>query len=268
MIRLENLRVGFSQGGGAQIGGEERIVLNNFNLTVPKGQTAVLIGSNGAGKSTVLNAIAGSVPIQGGAIFLGGRDCGRDPEWMRALTVGRVRQNPLAGTAGEMTLLDNLALASRKGPRRLRLAVTSRIARNLAEKVADLGMGLENRLRENVSKLSGGQRQALTLLMAVLSEPSVLLLDEHTAALDPANAELVSELTRRFIRQYGLTALIVTHDMGRALSESDRIVMMHSGEVVADVKGEEKDRMAVADLVALFRKARGSEYAEDRDLLR
>lgn len=263
MIRLENVWVGFSQGGE-----EERIVLRDFNLEAPKGQTISLIGSNGAGKSTVLNAVAGSVSIREGEIYLGGQACGRDPEWMRAMKVGRVRQNPLAGTAGEMTILDNLALAARKGPRRLRPALTGKIARGLAEKVADLGMGLEERLRDNVSKLSGGQRQALTLLMAVLSEPEVLLLDEHTAALDPGNAEIVAGLTKRFIRQYGLTALIVTHDMGRALSEGDRIVMMHEGGIVADVAGAEKDRMSVADLVDLFRKARGGEYAEDRDLLR
>ncbi|MEN6364545.1 MAG: ATP-binding cassette domain-containing protein, partial [Rectinema sp.] len=140
-------------------------------------------------------------------------------------------------------------------------------ARFLTERVAELGMGLETRMRENVSLLSGGQRQALTLLMAVLSKPAVLLLDEHTAALDPANAELVSALTKRFIAEYGLTALIVTHDMKRALSEADRIVMMHDGSIVADVEGAAKAGLGVEDLVRLFKRARGSEYAEDRDLL-
>jgi len=262
VIRVESATVAFPQGGG-----EDRVVLSSLSLNVPKGQTLSIIGSNGAGKSTLLNAIAGTVSLRSGSVIVDGRDCTRDPEWIRARYVGRVRQNPLAGTAGEMTLLDNLALASRKGPRRLRIAVTPRSARELADRVAELGMGLENRLRENVSRLSGGQRQALTLLMAVLSRPSVLLLDEHTAALDPANADLVAELTRRFVSEYGLTALIVTHDMKRALDQAERVVMMHGGTIVADVSGEEKSRMTVSNLVELFRKSRGSDYAEDRDLL-
>ena len=262
MIRIESATVAFSQGGG-----EDRIVLKELSIEVPRGQTVSIIGSNGAGKSTLLNAIAGTVPLVSGSIVVDGRDCTRDPEWARAAYLGRVRQNPLAGTAGDMTILDNLALASRKGRRRLRLAVTPSIARDLAVRVAELGMGLEDRLRENVSKLSGGQRQALTLLMAVLSRPSVLLLDEHTAALDPANADLVSALTRRFIAEYGLTALIVTHDMKRALEQAGRVVMMHEGRIVADVAGAEKERMGVSDLVDLFRQARGTDYAEDRDLL-
>jgi len=263
MIRIESALVAFPQGGG-----EDRVVLRDLSLGVPRGQTLSIIGSNGAGKSTLLNVIAGTVPLRSGSIVVDGRDCTRDPEWIRARYVGRVRQNPLAGTAGEMTLLDNLALASRKGPRRLRLAVTPALSRELGERVAELGMGLENRLRENVSRLSGGQRQALTLLMAVLSRPSVLLLDEHTAALDPANAEIVASLTKRFVSEFGLTALIVTHDMKRALDQAERVVMMHEGGIVADVSGEEKSRMKVSDLVELFRAARGSEYAEDRDLLR
>ena len=262
MIRIEHAFVSFPQGGG-----EDRLVLRDLTLSVPRGQTVSIIGSNGAGKSTLLNAIAGTVPLSSGSIVVDGLDRSRDPEWIRARYVGRVRQNPLAGTAGEMTLLDNLALASRKGPRRLRIAATPSSTRALSERVAELGMGLEHRLRENVSRLSGGQRQALTLLMAVLSRPSVLLLDEHTAALDPANAELVSALTRRFIAEYGLTALIVTHDMKRALDQAERVVMMHEGGIVADVQGAEKSRMTVADLVELFRSARGTEYAEDRDLL-
>ena len=262
MIRVENAAVAFPQGGG-----EDRFVLRKLSLSVPKGQTLSIIGSNGAGKSTLLNAIAGTVALRSGSIFIDGIDRGRDPEWIRARYVGRVRQNPLAGTAGEMTILDNLALASRKGPRRLRLATTPSLTKALTERVAELGMGLEDRLRENVSLLSGGQRQALTLLMAVLSRPSVLLLDEHTAALDPGNAEIVSSLTKRFVAEFGLTALIVTHDMKRALEQAERVVMMHEGGIVADVSGEEKSKMSVMSLVELFRSARGSDYAEDRDLL-
>lgn len=263
MIAIGSARVSFSLGAG-----EEHVVLKNLSLSVKAGQTVSIIGSNGAGKSTLLNAIAGTVPLRAGVICIDGVDCTRQAEWERARFVGRVRQNPLAGTAGDMTILDNLALTSRKGPRRLKIATPPAIARKMAEEVAQLGMGLETRLHENVSRLSGGQRQALTLLMAVLSKPAVLLLDEHTAALDPANAEKVSALTKRFIQEFGLTALIVTHDMSRALSEADRVIMMHDGEIIADLSGEEKSSMTVAGLVNLFRKARGRDYAEDRDLLR
>jgi putative ABC transport system ATP-binding protein len=178
------------------------------------------------------------------------------------LSGGNFHAEPVAFAA------DNLALALRKGPRSLALAVTQARAKLLTERVRELGLGLETRMRENVSRLSGGQRQALTLLVAVLSRPSVLLLDEHTAALDPHNAELVSALTRKFVAEYGLTALIVTHDMKRALSEADRVIMMHEGAIVADVEGDAKAAMGVEDLVRLFRIARGQDYAEDRDLLR
>ncbi|GAB6277113.1 MAG: ATP-binding cassette domain-containing protein [Rectinema sp.] len=262
MIRVHNIEVSFDLGGG-----QEHTVLKNLSLEVERGQTVSVIGSNGAGKSTLLNAIAGTVPVRAGKIFLDDSDVTPLPEWARAMYVGRVRQDPLAGTAGDMTLLDNLALAYRKGPRRFRIATPPKFAREMADKVAELGMGLEDRLRENVSRLSGGQRQALTLLMAILSRPSVLLLDEHTAALDPANAEIVGELTRRFIAEFSLTALIVTHDMKRALEQAGRVVMMHEGEIIADLSGAEKEKMDVAGLVRLFKKVRGAEYAEDRDLL-
>lgn len=262
MIDIESACVSFFLGAG-----EEHKALKGVSLSVKAGETVSIIGSNGAGKSTLLNAIAGTVPLRSGSIRIDGADCTRQSEWERARLVGRVRQNPLAGTAGEMTILDNLALASRKGPRRLRIATPPAVARHMAEEVAQLDMGLEKRLHENVSRLSGGQRQALTLLMAVLSKPSVLLLDEHTAALDPANAEKVSFLTRKFIQEFSLTALIVTHDMSRALSEADRVIMMHDGEIIADLAGQDKTSMTVAGLVDLFRKARGMEYAEDRDLL-
>jgi len=262
MIRVQDIKVSFSIGGG-----QEHTVLKKLSLQVEKGQAVSIIGSNGAGKSTLLNAVAGTVPIQSGTIFLDGKEVTSLPEWERATYVGRVRQDPMAGTASDMTVLDNLALAARKGPRRFRIATPSRFVRAMEERVAELGMGLESRLRENVSRLSGGQRQALTLLMAVLSEPSVLLLDEHTAALDPPNAEMVGALTRRFIEKFNLTALIVTHDMKRALEQAERVVMMHEGEIIADLSGTKKEKMDVAGLVRLFKKVRGAEYAEDRDLL-
>jgi len=263
MIKLEKVEVAFGRGTV-----DEHLVLRGVDLEVPKGQRVSIIGSNGAGKTTILNAIAGSVPISSGAISIDGVDRGEEPEWKRARYVGRVRQDPLAGTAGDMTVLDNLAVASRKGARRLRFAVTPRIRRELAARVAELGMGLENRLRENVNRLSGGQRQALTLLMAAISRPAVLLLDEHTAALDPRNARIVTDLTRRFVEEYGLTAITVTHDMRRALDESDRLVMMHEGRIVVDIQGKEKEGLDVEDLVALFGKARGGMLVEDGTLLR
>lgn len=263
MIRLESVDVVFNRGEQA-----ERRVLQGLSLDIPKGQFVSVIGSNGAGKTTLLNAIAGTVPISAGRILVNGTDQSRSPEWKRAQYVGRVRQDPLAGTAGEMTVLDNLALAARKGRRRLKLAVPAALRRELRDKLAVLSMGLEDRLKENVNRLSGGQRQALTLLMAAVSHPAVLLLDEHTAALDPSNAELISELTRRFVQDYGLTALAVTHDMRKAIDEGDRLVMMHEGTIVADISGKAKQGLSVDRLVALFRTVRGNEYAEDRDLLR
>ena len=262
MIRLESVDVVFGRGGP-----DERRVLADLSLGIPRGQHVSVIGSNGAGKTTLLNAIAGSVPLAAGRILIDGADQSHQPEWMRARYVGRVRQDPLAGTAGDMTVLDNLALASRKGPRRLRIAVPARLRGELRDRLAELGMGLEDRLRENVNRLSGGQRQALTLLMASMSRPAVLLLDEHTAALDPRNAELVAALTRRFVGEYGLTALAVTHDMRRAIDEGERLIMMHEGTVVADVSGPAKKGLTVDRLVDLFRRTRGGDYAEDRDLL-
>lgn len=262
MIRLDNISVSFAQSGG-----EERQVLSNLSFYASAGSTVSIIGSNGAGKSTLLNTIAGTVSPRSGTVQIDGQDRTRDPEWLRACYVGRVRQDPLAGTAGEMSVMDNLALALRKGPRSLRIAVTPGKAKLLTQRVAELGLGLETRMYENVSRLSGGQRQALTLLIAVLSKPSVLLLDEHTAALDPRNAELVLALTRRFIADYHLTALIVTHNMERALSEADRVIMMHEGRILVDVDGTRKASLSVDDLVQLFRQSRGKNYVEDRDLL-
>jgi putative ABC transport system ATP-binding protein len=166
-----------------------------------------------------------------------------------------------------MTVMDNLALASRKGPRRLLPAKPRALKLALKERLAELGMGLELRCDENVARLSGGQRQALALLMAAMTRPAVLLLDEHTAALDPRNADIVMGLTRRFVSEYGLTAMMVTHDMRRAVSEGDRLIMMHEGEIVADLIGQAKKELSVEGLVRLFKEVRGEEYAEDRDLL-
>lgn len=262
MIRIENLTVIFNAGTP-----DERAAIDGLALSVPRGQWISVIGSNGAGKTTLLNAIAGSVSIAGGSVVLDGTDRSGEPEYRRARIIGRVRQDPTAGTAPDMTVMDNLALASRKGPRRLLPAKPASLKRRLLERLAELGMGLEDRPTENVSRLSGGQRQALALLMAAITEPAVLLLDEHTAALDPRNADIVMALTRRFVRDFGLTALMVTHDMRRALADGDRLVMMHEGDIVADLAGAAKSGAGVEDLVRLFREVRGEEYAEDRDRL-
>lgn len=262
MIGIQNLAVIFNAGSI-----DERAAISGLSLEVPRGQWVMLIGSNGAGKTTLLNAVAGTVDIATGTVALDGRDRNGEPEYVRARIVGRVRQDPTAGTAPEMTVLDNLALASRKGHRRLLPAKPASLRRYLVDQLAELGMGLENRTGENVSRLSGGQRQALALLMAAMTKPAVLLLDEHTAALDPRNADIVMELTRRFVRTLGLTTLMVTHDMRRALADGDRLVMMHDGGIVADLSGEAKRAATVDSLVRLFRQVRGEEYAEDRDLL-
>jgi len=263
MIKLEAVSVAFGRGSP-----DERLVLREIDFDVPEGQRVSVIGSNGAGKTTLLNAIAGTVPISGGRVYVDGADRAGESEWKRARYIGRVRQDPLAGTAGGMSVIDNLALAARKGPRRFVPSLPAKLKRELVERVAELGMGLELRLKENVNRLSGGQRQALTLLMAAISRPAVLLLDEHTAALDPRNAEIVTALTRRFVAEYGLTSISVTHDMRRALEEGDRLVMMHEGRIIVDLKGEEKAGMDVAKLVALFSRARGEAFAEDGALLR
>jgi len=262
MISIKGLTVIFSAGTP-----DEHRVLDDLDLEVESQEHIALIGSNGAGKTTLLNAIAGTVPAAEGSISIDGLDRTAEPEWKRARYVGRVRQDPLAGTAGDMSVIDNLCIASRKGPRRLLPASTRRSREEMRAALAELGMGLEQRLDENVNRLSGGQRQALTLLMAAVSKPSVLLLDEHTAALDPRNAEKVMELTGRFAERYGLTLISVTHDMKRALSGSTRLIMMHEGRIVADLKGMEKEKLDVADLVELFSRARHESWAQDDVLL-
>ncbi len=262
MISISGLTVSFGIGTP-----DEHRVLDNLSLQVEKGGRVAIIGSNGAGKTTLLNAIAGTVPAQSGRISIDGVDRSAEPEWKRARYVGRVCQDPLAGTAGDMTVLDNLCLAARKGPRRLLPASSRRSREEMKAALAELGMGLEDRLGENVNRLSGGQRQALTLLMAAISKPSVLLLDEHTAALDPRNAEKIMELTERFADRYGLTLLSVTHDMKRALSGSTRLIMMHEGRIVVDVNGSEKAKLDVPDLVEMFSRARHKSWTQDDVLL-
>lgn len=234
--------------------------LQGVSLHIEEESFTAIIGTNGSGKSTLLNAVAGTFLADQGKILLGGQDITRWPEHRRAALMGRVFQNPFAGTAAEMTLAENLVMAMRRGLKRpLSTALSRQVREEMAERVASLKMGLENRLDNPIGTLSGGQRQALTLLMATWLRPKLLLLDEHTAALDPKSAAQVADLTRRIIRSERLTALMVTHSMQQSVELPDRIVMMHKGKIVEDYAGERKGRVRIPDLMAAFDRVRRRE---------
>nr|WP_282754636.1 ATP-binding cassette domain-containing protein [Desulfuromonas thiophila] len=227
--------------------------LQGVNFSLADGEFAAIIGTNGSGKSTVLNAIAGTFLPDDGAIVLDGQEISRWPEHRRAGTIGRVFQNPFAGTAAEMSIAENIVLAMRRGRRRgLGLALSRSIRDEIGERVRALNMGLEDRLDNPIGTLSGGQRQALTLLMATWCRPRLLLLDEHTAALDPKSAAKVAELTSEIIARDKLAALMVTHSMQQAVTMPDRILMMHRGQLVEDYRAEQKKRVRIPDLMAAF----------------
>lgn len=227
--------------------------LQGVNFSLADGEFAAIIGTNGSGKSTVLNAIAGTFLPDDGAIVLDGQEISRWPEHRRAGTIGRVFQNPFAGTAAEMSIAENIVLAMRRGRRRgLGLALSRSIRDEIGERVRALNMGLEDRLDNPIGTLSGGQRQALTLLMASWCRPRLLLLDEHTAALDPKSAAKVAELTSEIIARDKLAALMVTHSMQQAVTMPDRILMMHRGQLVEDYRAEQKKRVRIPDLMAAF----------------
>ena len=227
-----------------------------------------MIGGNGAGKSTLLNAVAGTWLVDSGTISIDGVNVTRLPEHKRAQFIGRVFQDPMMGTAATMQIEENLALALRRGKRRtLRAGITAAERDQYRELLKILGLGLEDRLTTKVGLLSGGQRQALTLLMATLQKPKLLLLDEHTAALDPKTAAKVLETTERIIQRDHLTTLMITHNMRDAIAHGNRLIMMYDGRIVVDVSGEEKQRLTVEDLLALFEKASGQALASDRMLL-
>ncbi len=262
MISLKDLYVVFNPNTP-----DERRALRNINFTLESGEFATIIGSNGAGKSTLLNVMAASIRPSSGTVVIDGEDRTSEPEFRRARSIGRVFQDPLGGTAAEMSVEDNLAVAARKGSKRLTIAMTRSRKAQFRDQLAVLDMGLEHRMKDNVNRLSGGQRQALTLLMAVLARPSVLLLDEHTAALDPSNAEKVMELTRQFAHQYNLAVCMVTHDMARALSIGSRLIMMDQGEIIMDLRDSEKASLTVEGLIDRFRALRNRTLADDRSLL-
>ncbi len=247
----------------------ERVALNDVTLTLEAGDFVTVIGGNGAGKSTLLNCVAGVYPPDGGTITVGGTDISRLPEYKRAKYMGRVFQDPMMGTAADMNIEENLALAFRRGQRRgLGWGITNKERERYRELLKTLDLGLETRLASKVGLLSGGQRQALTLLMATIKRPQLLLLDEHTAALDPKTARKVLELSDRFIAEGKLTTMMVTHNMRDAIRHGNRLIMMSGGEIAVDVSGEEKKRLTVEDLLKMFEQARGAdEEIPDRMIL-
>ncbi|MBO5071039.1 MAG: ATP-binding cassette domain-containing protein, partial [Roseburia sp.] len=233
-----------------------------------EGDFITVIGGNGAGKSTMLNAVAGVWPIDSGKILIGGDDVTRLSEHKRAKYLGRVFQDPMTGTATTMSIEENMAIAARRGERRgLTWGITKKERDVYREKLSTLGLGLEDRLTNKVGLLSGGQRQAITLLMAALKEPKLLLLDEHTAALDPKTAAKVLEISDKIIEEHHLTAMMVTHNMKDAIAHGNRLIMMHEGKIILDIAGEEKKRLTVEDLLHQFEKVRGEEFASDKALL-
>lgn len=243
----------------------EKKALRNITLTVKEGEFVSIIGSNGAGKSTLFNAIAGSFLIDEGKILLDGEDITYLPDHKRAKTIGRLFQDPMKGTAPGMTIEENLSLASGRGG--WFSSITKKDREIFRDKLSELSMGLEDRMKQPVGLLSGGQRQALTLLMATFNPPKLLLLDEHTAALDPATAERVSALTDRIVKENNLTCLMITHNMQSALVQGTRTLMMESGKIIYDVSGEERKGLSVQDLLDKFRLSSGKALDNDRMLM-
>ena len=263
MLELKNIYKTFNPGSV-----NEKRALNGVNLTLEDGDFVTIIGGNGAGKSTMLNAIAGTWPIDSGSVIIDGEDITKLPEHKRAAYLGRVFQDPMNGTAADMEIEENLAVAKRRGQARtLRWGITKKEREEYVELLKMLDLGLETRLRAKVGLLSGGQRQALTLLMATLKKPKLLLLDEHTAALDPKTASKVLEISDKIIAENNLTALMVTHNMKDAIAHGNRLIMMWDGKIILDIKGEEKKNLTVDDLLHQFTIASGKEFANDRALL-
>ncbi len=263
MLEVDQLNKTFNRGTANEVQ-----ALQGASFQLPEGSFMVVIGGNGSGKSTLLNAVAGSFIVDEGCITLDGHDITRWPEHRRARLIGRVFQDPYSGTAPQMSIGENLALAARRGMRRgLGWALSGRIREDMRDRVRTLNMGLEDRLDTPIGSLSGGQRQALTLLMATWLRPRLLLLDEHTAALDPRSAQQVVELTARIIEEQKLTALMVTHSMQQAVNLGDRLVMVHRGRILHDFTGARKRRLKAADLLSLFDEVRRMEQLDEATAL-
>ncbi|OOH90569.1 ABC transporter ATP-binding protein [Pasteurellaceae bacterium 15-036681] len=263
MIELNNLFITFNRGTAI-----ENPVLRGLSLNVAEGEFVSVIGSNGAGKSTLLNAISGDVIVDSGEIVISEQNVSKTTSWQRANLVARVFQDPMAGTCESLTIEENMALAYYRGRKRgLGFALNHKLRDLFKDKLSLLGLGLENRLTDQMGRLSGGQRQAVSLLMASLQPSSILLLDEHTAALDPKTTAFVLELTNKIVREQKLTTLMVTHSMRQALDFGDRTVMLHQGQVAFDVSGEERKNMDVPDLLRLFEQNRHEQLSDDGLLL-
>ena len=263
MLEIRNLTKTFNPGTV-----NEKVALNHLSLTLSDGDFVTVIGGNGAGKSTLLNAVAGVWKPDSGEILIDGVLVNKLPEYKRAKFLGRVFQDPMMGTAADMQIQENLALAKRRGKRRgLTPGITASERKEYHNLLSMLDLGLEDRMTAKVGLLSGGQRQALTLLMASMNHPKLLLLDEHTAALDPKTAAKVLALTDEIVASQHLTTLMITHNMRDAISHGNRLIMMYEGRVVVDVKGEEKKNLTVEDLLSLFNKASGEEFSNDRAIL-
>ena len=263
MLELKNIYKTFNPGTI-----NEKVALNGLNLTLNEGDFVTVIGGNGAGKSTMLNAVAGTWFVDEGQILIDGTDVTKLPEHKRAAYLGRVFQDPMTGTAATMGIEENLALAKRRGKlRSLRSGITKAEREEYRELLKILGLGLEDRLTSKVGLLSGGQRQALTLLMATLKKPKLLLLDEHTAALDPKTAAKVLEITEMIVNRDHLTTLMITHNMQDAIAHGNRLIMMMEGKIILDIQGEEKKQLTVRNLLDQFEKASGQEFSNDSALL-
>ncbi len=264
MLEIKNIYKTFNAGTI-----NEKKALQGLNLTLKDGEFCTVIGGNGAGKSTMMNAVAGVWPVDSGAILVDGVDISGLCEYQRASMLGRVFQDPMTGTAADMQIVENLALAARRGTRRsfLRWGVPKAEYETYRELLKTLDLGLEDRMTTKVGLLSGGQRQALTLLMATLKKPKLLLLDEHTAALDPKTAAKVLDATQRIVEKDNLTTMMITHNMRDAIAYGNRLVMMYDGHIVVDVSGEEKKHLTVEQLLNLFSQASGSDEANDKLLL-
>lgn len=261
MIELQKISKTFHPGTPG-----EKTVIKRLDLKLEPGDFLTIIGSNGAGKTTLFNLISGALSPSSGKILVKDRDVTLLPEYRRAAYIGRIFQDPLAGTASNMTLEDNMMITAKKGFKWPKISLNKAMKKRFRDEVSCLNMGLEDRMKENVSSLSGGQRQALTLLMTVMSKPDILMLDEHTAALDPRNASIVMEQTTRFIEQDLLTTLMITHNMGHAIAFGNRLIMMDGGRIIIDVSGEEK-KLTKNRLIEMFSEIKKQEFDTDEVLL-
>jgi len=263
MLDMQNIMLTFNEDTP-----DEKKALQRLNLHMHEGDFVTVIGSNGAGKSTLMNVISGNLIPDAGNVLIDGKEVVHLPEYKRSAYIGRVFQDPMAGTAPSMTIEENLAMAySRNKKRTLTFGVNKKRRELFVEYLKTLHIGLEDRLTAKVGLLSGGERQALSLLMATFTEPSILLLDEHTAALDPSRAELITNLTKEIVDKFSLTTLMVTHNMQQALDLGNRLIMMDKGQIIFEASGEEKSKLTISDLMAEFQRIRGTQFESDRAVL-